>query len=628
MHRKKSFITYILQLVFIVVSAFVVGYLLNYSQTGSFQNTNAILFKTNIATYLLTVLILGLLYLGFYALFNRFFYSTALYYILFTIYIIGNRIKVTYRSEPVLPSDLLLLSNTKELLSMVSRKVLIGAVVGIVLVITISIILEKIFSQEMLRFKPLTRIIFLTLACLSVLSFYNVNDEDSFMSKAMLKLGYSNFTPNIGMTATTNGPLLTFLGNMHVDIMDQPSGYSKETMDKLVTKYQKVATHINETRPNNNLDKQTLIFVLSESFSDPSRVPNIKLNEEAAPKIMKIKQENTSGLMLSSGYGGGTANMEYMTFTGLAYNQFSKSLQSPYTQLVPKQDHPVNIVNSFNNSAAIHPYYGNFYDRQTVYPKFGFQTFRNLNTTGKLALRYTDKIGSSTFISDESSYKDTLWQVNQTQKGQFISLVTMQNHMPYNVLYPGKQYKILNGKAAEIPLQVPQYAQGLHYTDDSTQSFLEQLDEIKKPITVVWYGDHLPGLYAKNSMKKYNVVQHETDYFIYSNKYAIDHGYGTKKLTSKTKVTDPNGFIPLALEQMQQKVTPYYALLTEVQKKLPAMAKNSVGQDENLYVDQSGQQVYAKDLTTKQRQLLHDYQLIQYDLTAGKGYSKSKINQK
>jgi len=174
--------------------------------------------------------------------------------------------------------------------------------------------------------------------------------------------------------------------------------------------------------------------------------------------------------------------------------------------------------------------------------------------------------------------------------------------------------------------QAENFAKSINFTDNSTQAFLDKLDKINKPITVVWYGDHLPGLYDHNSMTKYNVVQHETDYFIYSNKYALEHNYGTKKITDSTKITDPNGFIPLALKQMKQQVSPYYALLTKVQEDLPAMAKNSAGKSQDLYVANDGKQVTAKQLTKKQEKLLHDYKLVQYDLTAGKGYSRASIN--
>ena len=55
------------------------------------------------------------------------------------------------------------------------------------------------------------------------------------------------------------------------------------------------------------------------------------------PNIRSIKEHTTSGLMLSSGYGGGTANLEYMGLTGLSMANFDSSLTSPYQQLVPTE---------------------------------------------------------------------------------------------------------------------------------------------------------------------------------------------------------------------------------------------------------------------------------------------------
>ena len=626
MHINKSKVLYYLQFIFIVLSAFFIGYMLDYTQTESFQFVTTTIMKTNGPSYLFTVLILLLLYLGLYGLINRFFYATALFYVFFAIYGVANRLKVMYRSEPILPSDLMFLTNTKELLSMITTKLLVGVVVVLVIIIGGCIAFEHFFGKNFLRFKPIPRVIMVILGVMSIGSFYTANREGSIMNTVINKVGYSNFDANINWSANTNGPMLTFLCNMHIDAMKEPSDYSKKTMTKLVKKYQNVADEINQDRPNDNLSDQTLIFVLSESFSDPSRVPNIKLNQDPIPNIQKIKSENTSGLMLSSGYGGGTANMEYMTFTGLAFNQFSKSLQSPYTQLVVKQKNPINIVDSFKDSAAIHPYYGNFYDRSTVYQRFGIKSFRNINSTGDLALKYTSTVDGGTYVSDDSAYKDALWQINQAKGGQFINLVTMQNHMPYTNDYPDNQFKTTGKGAGKNLQQVSNFAKGLSFTDTATKEFLEKLDTIQKPITLVWYGDHLPGIYDGNSMYDYNVVQHETDYFVYSNKYALEHNYGTKKLSKATDYTDPNGFIPLALRQMKQQVTPYYALLTEVQEKASAMAKNSTGKSEDLYVNSKGKQISASQLTKKQKQLIHDYELVQYDLTAGKGYSKSMIN--
>ncbi|MDK6365361.1 hypothetical protein QP205_24335, partial [Escherichia coli] len=61
------------------------------------------------------------------------------------------------------------------------------------------------------------------------------------------------------------------------------------------------------------------------------------MSKDVMPFVRELKSKTTSGLMLSSGYGGGTANLEYMALTGLSMSNFAPSLSSPYQQLVPTQ---------------------------------------------------------------------------------------------------------------------------------------------------------------------------------------------------------------------------------------------------------------------------------------------------
>lgn len=61
------------------------------------------------------------------------------------------------------------------------------------------------------------------------------------------------------------------------------------------------------------------------------------------------------------------------------------------------------------------------------------------------------------------------------------------------------------------------YSRLLSQTDTATQSFLESLSKIDKKITVVFYGDHLPGLYPESAFKNNPESQYQTDYFIWSN---------------------------------------------------------------------------------------------------------------
>lgn len=324
--------------------------------------------------------------------------------------------------------------------------------------------------------------------------------------------------------------------------------------------------------------------------------------------------------MLSSGYGGGTANMEYMVDTSLDLSFFSRTLTTPFTQLVPNQKKAYAITDLFKNKNAIHTNTGTFYRRVAVYKKFGFQTFRNTDSTGSQKLHYTKKIQKSDLIGDDESYNNVLWQLKHRKTGQFISLATMQNHLPYTNKYYRDAFKI-SGKASKYTKkEITNYTEGIHLTDASTRVFINRLNKIQRPITVLWYGDHLAGIYNGDSMARYNIQLHEPDYFIYSNTYARRHGYGQTKLHANTKLAGSNTLSALVLAHMNQKVTPYYALITEVLEKLPAMATNSQKGNATLFVNQNNKQTHLNQLTSKQRQLYEDYKMIQYDLTAGHSY--------
>ena len=65
--------------------------------------------------------------------------------------------------------------------------------------------------------------------------------------------------------------------------------------------------------------------------------------------------------------------------------------------------------------------------------------------------------------------------------------------------------------------QLTNYTRLLYHTDVATKDFLDQLSKINKKITVVFYGDHLPGLYPQSAFKNNPESQYLTDYFVWSN---------------------------------------------------------------------------------------------------------------
>ena len=594
--------------------------------------------------FVLNVILVALLYLMLLMLFNRFWTASIVILAVGIIVAAIEHFKVEIRYEAILPADLGFLgSNTGNMLTFIpagAHVTILVALGAFAVLLALILVLRhfdgrkgRMIRTDNLSLNLTSRLILLLLPIL-VFALYciHVSTTDSLANKFSRALGDTPSMWDSVYDAQRNGPLVAFTRQLTPKIMDKPSNYSEETMKKVAARYQKEAETINASRTN-NLTDSTVVYVLSESFSDPSRVPGLKTNKDSMPNIRKIKAGTTSGLMLSSGYGGGTANLEYMGLSGLSMANFESSLSSPYQQLVPSQHWTPTINQLWGapvNSLGYHPYESSMYSRATNYKKFGFSHFYTL--TGPDVIKYQDKIDESPYVSDKSSYDSALEGIKSGKTNKFIQIITMQNHMPYHEWYENNDYTAESTTGTPLgddeQQSIETYQKGVEITDQATQEFLNELDALDKPVTVVFYGDHLPGIYSSASEDGNNsLALHLTDYFIWSNKASSSQG----NKASDAAYSSPNFFVAQAADHMNAKVSPYLAFLTEMHSKIAAMEPpvvnkiqgwDRIPEGQNIYLDQNGNPMSTDDFDKETKQLLADYKLIQYDITAGKNYLK------
>lgn len=594
--------------------------------------------------FVLNVILVALLYLMLLMLFNRFWTASIVILAVGIIVAAIEYFKVEIRYEAILPADLGFLgSNTGNMLTFIpagAHVTILVALGAFAVLLALILVLRhfdgrkgRMIRTDNLSLNLTSRLILLLLPIL-VFALYciHVSTTDSLANKFSRALGDTPSMWDSVYDAQRNGPLVAFTRQLKPKIMDKPSNYSEETMKKVAARYQKEAETINASRTN-NLTDSTVVYVLSESFSDPSRVPGLKTNKDSMPNIRKIKAGTTSGLMLSSGYGGGTANLEYMGLSGLSMANFESSLSSPYQQLVPSQHWTPTINQLWGapvNSLGYHPYESSMYSRATNYKKFGFSHFYTL--TGPDVIKYQDKIDESPYVSDKSSYDSALEGIRSGKTNKFIQIITMQNHMPYHEWYENNDYTAESTTGTPLgddeQQSIETYQKGVEITDQATQEFLNELDALDKPVTVVFYGDHLPGIYSSASEDGNNsLALHLTDYFIWSNKASSSQG----NKASDAAYSSPNFFVAQAADHMNAKVSPYLAFLTEMHSKIAAMEPpvvnkiqgwDRIPEGQNIYLDQNGNPMSTDDFDKETKQLLADYKLIQYDITAGKNYLK------
>ena len=536
------------------------------------------------------ILCLSYLFIYLYIILKRYLFTTILILFGGVLFIVANAIKFSMRAEPILPSDLVWVFQPSVLFSFVDASVLMTVSISLVIFTFIYIIGRRyiypgrIIRATILRFVLLGLMLLLSI---NVYSIFKRKDNGKIIDDVPIITLLNNFqdTKWLGNSINARYRSLSYvwLNQITTDPIIEPKGYSKEKIKEIEKKYDQVALEINKNR-NELIDNQTIVYVLSESFADPSRIEGVNLSRNPIPKIQEIKTKVTSGLMQSDGYGGGTANMEFQTLTGLPFYNINPTVSVLYSEVAPKMRRLISVSDSFNNKEVIHFESPINYSRNVIYNRLKFNKFISIDDKKNYDLGYQE-----VHISDESTYKAVLKEMD-AKKNQFFSVITIQNHSPFIAGEPSDLTATGNGFSDDENTKLTNYSRLLTFTDTATQSFLESLSKIDKKITVVFYGDHLPGLYPESAFKNNPESQYQTDYFIWSNFDAPKLNY---------PLVNSSDFSAMVFEQSNSKVSPYYALLTEVLKKAS---------------------VDKKALEGEAQEIAEDLKMVEYDLISGKGY--------
>lgn len=566
------------------------------------------------------------------ALFNRRIFSIPIIIVAISVIFGSLYFKIKLRREAILASDLNELLSFQSLLHMIDGKIvwLFGLSI-LLLVAGVVVILIKNRKQEGVKLlqpvydSVIKRIMIVVTGFFLVAGPFILPISSEGLTALSNALGKDDCDYSTIDDSIHNGAVLVFLNSANQNVMDRPDNYNQRTIEKIKDKYIDLADEINGSRLNANLRDQTVIYILSESLSNPDDVPGLKTSKNITNNIEKIKKDAVfSGKMISSGYGGGTANVEYMTLSGLPLSAYNTSMSSPYTSLPNVVNAMPTIVDLFEKSTTIHPYTGTFYNRKATYNKIGMQQFLTTDEDSSQKLTVLDCLPSSRYVSDKSAYSELLNQLDQQKSGNsFLQLITIQNHTPY-VDSTGNDgiEKVIALNAVEDTNQRQQlnaYLSNVRETDKETGELVKNLNALKRPITLVFYGDHWPGVYSFVDQNKYKVTAHTTDYFIWQNDVARE--VNDVKADYERNYASPSDFSSMMLKATNTCVSPYFALQTKLMEEVPAVANYTRNNDGSLtFINDSGKEINESSLSAKQRSYLGDLRNVMYDLSKGEGY--------
>ncbi|NLZ48385.1 MAG: sulfatase-like hydrolase/transferase [Clostridiales bacterium] len=562
----------------------------------------------NYKIFLLSSLFIFCLYLLLFSIIGNPYVSSIIALVILELIGYSNSKKISILGEPLYPVDFYQIKNVKSLVQMVGGNLLILLIAATVVFILLLVFAVKKLPKVKIGAK--SRLALFTLS--SFIIYCYLFFSHSFINVLAANAGVNIVLWNQPRNYEYNGFVFGLLSNLQNDIMKEPEGYSEETIQEIVDKYTEKAIEINKERSTNSSEIQpNIITFMDETFWDPTTLEAVTFSEDPMSALRDVMANSSSGWMLSPGFGGNTANIEFEVLTGLSmYNLNPGSI--PYQQAFDTKSFFPSLVNMLEernyDTLAIHPYKKQFYKRNKVYSAMGFNNF-----IGEDDLISLNRLSENAYVSDQSVVTEILDKLQNNDSPMFIHAVTMQNHSPIEEGKHGENSITVEGLTGEAKDQMEIYAEGIKQSSIAVRNLIDTLEQMEEPTVVIFFGDHLPSfksdLYEQAGYDSETFdsqrLKWQTPLFIYSN-------FDMKKINLNTM--SPAFFGVTLYDLLNQPVTPQYAMLEEIKKTFPGLKPNMI-------ID-AQDNIKTTELSEEEKALLEDYMLIQYDLLKGQQYSQ------
>ena len=241
--------------------------------------------------------------------------------------------------------------------------------------------------------------------------------------EAIDKRVISNYFGNIAFAYEDYGFPYCFSASLFNTGINEPAGYSEETMDKISDggEITKASTgRSDEELPN-------VMFVQLESFFDPTEVEWLRFSEDPIPNLRKLFNEYSSGYFKVPSVGAGTANTEYEVLTGMSMRFFGPGEYpyKTYAKFNPMESAASALKNLGYGAEALHNNGGNFYSRAEVFNNMGFDHYTSKEFMN--ILQTTPK----GWATDDILVPNIMESMDTTEGQDFVFTVSVEGHGEY-----------------------------------------------------------------------------------------------------------------------------------------------------------------------------------------------------
>ncbi len=414
-----------------------------------------------------------------------------------------NRVSPFGFTDITMIGDLLTMQNT----SYFTKEQATVCVIAIAIYLALMVVLFIKGKKQTPRLKFIPRLLLIVAAWASMpLTTYGLQEAGLMASYfGNLSQGYLDY-----------GYVYGFATSMLDLGMNQPRGYSEETIQKIVKDTDMGETALTTDQPVN------VVVILLESMFDVSEADFIETSEDPIPYLHYLEENFSYGHLTVPVVGAGTCNTEFEVLTGMSCQFFGPGEYPQKTIL--KDTDCESTADVFHNAGygthVVHNNGGNFYSRKNAFSMMGFDTF-----TSKEMLDITEYTPLGTWPTDDILIDSTADAMNTTEGADFIYTITVEGHgdYPTEVVEENPAIQVTcKGKDEAKTNQWTYYINRIYNVDDFVKQYMQMFEDRGEPTLVIMFGDHLPtmGLTADEVAQK----------DLYQTKYWTWNNFGMEKV--------------------------------------------------------------------------------------------------
>lgn len=277
--------------------------------------------------------------------------------------------------------------------------------------------------------------------------------------------------------------------------INKPDDYGEDKTTQILSQFPQTSDSSGAVKPD-------VILIQLESFIDPKTIKGMTFSDDPAPIHTYLRENFSNGELAVPSFGGGTANTEFEVLTGINLDNFGPG-EYPYKTIMLEEtceSIAFNLKENGYSTHAIHNHTGNFYDRDKVYPRMGFDSFQSkeymydFETTPygwcKDKVLTEEIMTALTYTDEENGVTD--------ENPRFVWTVSVQGHGAYPSEPVAGSDNVIQIESDNFTPQelcaLEYYINQVWEMDMFLGSLISALENRDRPTLLIAYGDHLPSI--------------------------------------------------------------------------------------------------------------------------------------